>query len=136
MLRMKSGGTFASVMQMQLERAVQSAEAEMVASAQELIITAEPDVPIDTGALRSSGGTEGPTRKGDSTSVDVFFGDDNVYNPDHGRPTSFYAQDQHENMNYTHPRGGKDHYLTDNLAKMRSAITDRIKRAVIKGFTR
>jgi len=135
MLRTKSGGSLQSVLLMQLERGISRAEHEMVSSGQELLILSNPEVPVDTGALASSGGVEGPIREGDKSSVEVFYGDDNVFNPEHGKATSTYAQDQHENLSYRHINGGKAHFLTNPLDVMRDGIVQRISRAFVKGLT-
>lgn len=62
------------------------------------------DAPIKTGALRRSG-----TINSMGNEVNIRFSANNF------RTGFDYAEIQHDNTNYNHPRGGKARYLSDNM---------------------
>lgn len=116
-----------------LEKARYEAEFEMYAGGNELVTRAQMEVPVDTGALQSSGTVEVPIRKGEKSEMEVYFGDTGIMNPEHGRATSTYAMDQHENLTYSH-NIGKAHYLTDPLNRIKDTIKNRVRRAFVRGL--
>lgn len=68
----------------------------------------QPDVPIDKGVLRGSGYTLTTGMSGYIAMCSVIYSayaEHNGYN---------YAWKQHE-FNFNHPKGGKDHYLSDTV---------------------
>lgn len=129
----KSGMSLQQMLLRRVEQARNAAENEMYSSGHELVVAAQLEVPVDTGALQSSGSVTAPDRDGEKSSIEVYFGDTNVLNPNHGRATSTYALDQHENTTYHH-EVGKPHYLTDPLETMKNTIRSRIKKAFVRGF--
>lgn len=89
--------------------------------ANNILVEAVDEAPIDTGALRRSGKVVPDDKE---TKVYVSFGDDVVN----------YAIIQHETPYYNHPRGGKWKYLEDpfkrNYSKARANIKYRILQAL------
>lgn len=88
-------------------------------------------VPVDTGALRSSGFVKKIKWKGDDEfRVRAGFGQDSVLNPKTGNPTSDYAWVQHE----TNPNG-KSKYLSQparkNIPKLKTNIESRIQKSIV-----
>lgn len=74
-----------------------------------LIEITRPDVPIDKGNLQRGGGVHSNMSSQTYAQAQVQFSQHaphNMFN---------YAEIQHERTDFNHPRGGKDHYLSDNV---------------------
>lgn len=103
--------------------------------AKDTIEEARPMVPMDTGALRSSGFVEEPERHVSQVNVTAGYGRDDVINPIHGNPTSNYAWDQHETMEYYHDDGEAKYLEKAVFARfgyMRGVIQSRMNAFVAR----
>lgn len=77
-------------------------------------------VPVDTGALRSTGMVEGPETKGKNIKVTLSY----------GGPAAPYATDQHEELSYVHTVGGPKYLerpLNEAVPKIAAEIAKDLK---------
>ena len=88
-----------------------------------LLTFTKPDVPLDKGDLRGGGGTHLTETNMSYASASVQFNQyaaHNMFN---------YARKQHDEQ-LNHPKGGKDHYLSDNVDNKASLIIETMTRTV------
>lgn len=136
MYYMKSGMS----LERRFQRAFNKAATEMGRQAQAVLtfIGQNDLVPVDTGALASSGAVDYGSFSASSTkaSVEISFGQNEIVNPISGTPTSEYAMAQHDPH---HPHPGfqpprKPYYLSAPVALWRDDIVDQITKAYLKGL--
>lgn len=134
MLKTKSGMSLQHSLQLRLGKGIVAAEREMLSQGEAVRDAARGLVPIDTQALHDSGQVEGPIRDGAQSTVLIYFGDDDVINWSHGRATSTYAWDQHENESYRHMNGGQPHFLSEPFENMKADIAEKVAGAFMRGL--
>lgn len=104
--RTASGKSISAMLTEFGERAAQSLGANLYKEAQGILAASQPLVPVDTGALRSSGYVTPPQREGDTVTVFVGYGGPAAkINPKTGESTDGYAIYVHENLEAHHPVG-------------------------------
>ena len=87
--------------------------------AEGVIAEAKLETPVDTGALRASGYVAQPVVQAQSVSIQFGF----------GGPAAPYAVFVHERLDLHHPIG-KSKYLEDPFNRRKSAMFERINKAV------
>lgn len=102
-----------------------AAQNELLLGAQQILQDSQALVPVDTGALKSSGEV---IDQGDT--VIINYGDDSIGAG--GIPSREYALDQHENLSYYHPNGGQAKYLEEPFLRR----LDEVRLEVFKAFAR
>lgn len=80
-----------------------------------IMLESKQECPVDTGALRSSGHVQRPTREAGEI----------VVNLGYGGPAISYALPQHENLEYRHP-SGKAKFLEDPFRRHLRGMDDRL----------
>jgi hypothetical protein len=139
------------MMDKSLQIALKAARRETVLAMFDLLGRAMRDAPVEFGDLRGSGliffnseqightesnvSGNGQVVKDKSVNISMF--NFTGYLKEINGRVAFnkeYATEQHENMEYKHPRGGKAKYLEDNLKKMNSKYTKKYSRAFRKAL--
>lgn len=81
-------------------------------------------VPVDTGTLKGSGYVTLPER----------YGREIISELGYGGPAKAYAEIQHENLHYRHPRGGQAKYLSVALGQREGDLKDSITKLAKAAF--
>lgn len=98
----------------------------LYAEAQRILAESQPLVPVETGALRSSGYVAPPERNGDAITVELGYGGvAAMVNPKTGETAAHYALYVHENLEAHHPVG-QALYLQTPFDAARPAMAGRI----------
>lgn len=117
----------------------------MIENAEDLVGRAQRDAPVDEGTLRASGTTEvyvggklvarggAEEATGAQTMIPEAVGGRDSIVAVVGFNTP-YALEQHERLDYNHPKGGKAKYLEDNLKEQADRysenFSDRVREAL------
>lgn len=97
------------------QNAVKRSGAALYTEAQLIMTAAKRDVPVDTGALRSSGHVDQPAVTGDAVNVQLGFGGTGAQ----------YALYVHENLSAKH-KSGKAKFLESNLQAAAGELTAKV----------
>lgn len=125
-----SGKGIAALLTQFGESAVQSLGRQLYLEAQGIISQSQQLCPVDTGALRSSGYVEEPTREGDVMRVELGYGGPaSKRNPKTGEATDDYAVFVHENLEAHHPVGMAK-FLEIPFNAAQSGMPNRIARGM------
>ena len=106
----------------------QKLSAALYQEGQGLITSSQPLVPVDTGALRSSGFVNTPVTSGDKISVKLGYGGPATkVNPKTGEATTDYAVKVHEDLQMHHTVG-EAKYLEKPARQLQPKLEGNIKR--------
>lgn len=124
--RTGSGKSISALLSQYGERAEKSLGAQLYREAQGIMASSQGLVPVDTGALRSSGYVKEPEREGDQVVVTLGYGGPAAkINPKSGESTDGYAIHVHENLDAVH-KVGTAKFLELPFDQAKSGMAGRI----------
>lgn len=128
--RSASGRSISETLAQYGERVAHSLGKQLYREAQGIMAASQGLVPVDTGALRSSGYVDEPKREGDTIEVLLGYGGPAAQiNPKTGESTDGYALRVHENLEANHPVGGPK-FLELPFDQASRGMDDRVAKGI------